>query len=37
MSRSPIHEKNKRKNYLVLFLLALMFVGLFALTIVRMS
>lgn len=37
MSRSPIHEKNKTKNYLILLLLVVMMVGLFALTLARMS
>ena len=37
MSRSPVHKEKKKKNYFMLLLLAIVMVGLFALTIARMS
>ncbi len=37
MSRSPVHDAKKKKNYIVLALLAAFMIGLFVLTIVRMS
>lgn len=37
MSRSPVHKEKRKKNYFMLLMLVLIMVGLFALTIARMS
>lgn len=37
MAPTPVHEKSKKKNYILLAILVAVIVGLFALTIVRMS
>lgn len=37
MSRSPVHEEKRKKNYLALALIVVVIVGLFALTIVKIG